>query len=233
MNRPRQICRWHIYAGREELETYAARSICRAAAQAIETRGRFIVVLAGGETPRGVYARLASMSSPWERWHVYFGDERCLPASDDGRNDRMARAAWLERVSIPSRQVHGIPAELGATNAAQRYAEALASIDSFDLVLLGLGEDGHTAGLFPGQEAHSAEPIIAVSNAPKPPAERVSLSASRLSRTRQAMFIVAGEAKRRAVAAWRHGESVPAAAITPPGGVDVLLDADAWPDRFA
>lgn len=219
--------RWHVYPTRDDLEARAAVAIARIGQQAIAARGRFAIVLAGGATPGGVYRRLASLAADWRGWHVYFGDERCLPAGDAGRNDRMARDAWLDHVPIPAEQVQSVPAELGPSEAATRYAEVLRGVDRFDLVLLGLGEDGHVASLFPGGPAERAD-VIAVFDAPKPPPERVSLSASRLSRACEVFFIVSGATKRRAVTAWRRGDALPARQIAPPGGVDVLLDAAAW-----
>ena len=140
----------------------------------------------------------------------------------------MAALAWLDHVSIPREQIHLIPAERGAEIAANSYAQAVAGIEQFDLVLLGLGEDGHTASLFPGHElgnAPNAPATIAVFDAPKPPPERVSLSARRLSSARQVMFLVTGEAKRQAVGEWRNGVAIPAAAIAPASGVDIYLEA--------
>ena len=159
---------------------------------------------------------------------MYFGDERCLPADDAERNSRMAADAWLDHVPIPQDQVHAIPAELGASAAALAYAETLGGVGDFDLVLLGLGEDGHTASLFPGRDwgvAPSAPDALAVFDAPKPPPQRVSLSAARLSRTREVLFLVEGEAKRSAVARWRAGEQLPAGAIRLASGVDVLVES--------
>lgn len=228
-----QLVRWHIYPTVEDFEARAADAILRAAAQSIAASGRFILVLAGGSTPRQVYARLASAAADWAGWHVYFGDERVSPAGDTARNDRMAEAAWLGQVPIPRRQVHPIPAEQGAAAAARRYAQVLAPVEHFDLVLLGLGEDGHTASLFPGRSHGASEDVVAVYDAPQPPRERVSLSAPRLSRARQVWFLVAGARKRPAVSAWRRGDPIPASTITPPAGVDILLDAAAWPERSA
>src|SRR6185437_3718305 len=150
---------------------------------------------------------------------------------DPDRNSKMARDEWLDHVSMPAANVHSIPAESGARDAAVLYARELRGIDAFDLVLLGLGEDGHTATLFPGHGcgAHTDSPdVLAVFNAPKTPPERVSLSAQRLSRARHVLFLVEGAGKRNAVVAWKRGDAIPAASIAPESGVDVLLDAVAY-----
>jgi 6-phosphogluconolactonase len=223
----RPTCRWHVHVAAHELERAATDQILRAAQQAIARGGAFHIVLAGGSTPRRVYAALARSPADWAHWHIWFGDERCLPPDAAERNSRMAADAWLDHVSIPAAQVHAIPAELGASTAATAYARTLAGRDDFDLVLLGLGEDGHTASLFPGHDmgATSAAPdALAVFDAPKPPPERVSLSARRLSATRELVFLVSGEGKRQAVADWRAGVAIPAAAIAPACGADILLD---------
>jgi 6-phosphogluconolactonase len=220
--------RWLGVADAAALRQIAYRHILDAAARAIERRGRFLIVLAGGNTPRGIYRMLRTADIDWSRWQVYFGDERCLPADDAERNSRMAADAWLNHVPIPQDQVHAIPAELGARAAALAYAETLRGVGDFDMVLLGLGEDGHTASLFPGRDwgvAASAPDALAVFDAPKPPPQRVSLSAARLSRTREVLFMVEGEAKRSAVIQWRMGADIPARAIRPQAGVDVLVES--------
>jgi len=230
--RPRQQRRWHLYPSVRDLEAHAVAAVTRAASQAIAARGRFSIVLAGGDTPRRLYRALAGVDADWTRWHVYFGDERCLAPGEADRNDTMARKAWLDRVTVPPAQCHAVPAELGPEEGAARYARLLAGVEEFDLVLLGLGEDGHTASLFPGSylgDATEAPAALAVRDAPKPPPERVSLSARRLSASRQVLFIVSGAAKARAVKSWAGGGAVPAAAIAPPDGVDILIDPDAWP----
>lgn len=223
----RQSCRWHILADTDALEQDATARILHAAQQAIARAGAFHLVLAGGNTPRRVYRALARSSVDWPHWHVWFGDERCLPPQDPERNSRMAADAWLDQVPIPPAQIHPIPAELGAVAAANAYAQMLAGLGDFDLVLLGLGEDGHTASLFPGHDwgiGATAPDVLAVFDAPKPPPERVSLSAHRLAAARQVLFIVSGAGKQAAVADWRAGAAIPAAAIAPAAGVDVLLD---------
>ena len=218
--------RWIAVADATALRQAATQRIVAAAARAIGQRGRFFIVLAGGNTPRGVYDLLRAASTDWSRWHVYFGDERCLPPDHAERNSRMAADVWLERVPIAHDQLHVIPAELGAASAAQRYADTLRGVGDFDLVLLGLGEDGHTASLFPGHDwgdTPDAPDVLAVFDAPKPPLERVSLSAARLSRAREVLFLVEGASKREAVARWKMGERIPARAIHPQAGVDVLM----------
>lgn len=218
--------RWREFPDADRLAADAARLVLDAARAAIAARGVFRVVLAGGRTPLAAYARLATAESEWPAWQVYFGDERCLPRGDAGRNDTEARRVWLDRVPIPVANVHGIPAEFGPEAGARRYAEVLAGVPEFDLVLLGLGEDGHTASLFPHRASGDAD-VLAVRAAPKPPPERVTLSAARLSRSRQVLFLVTGADKRAAVREWRNGRAPVAGEIAPAGGVEVWLDAEA------
>ncbi|HWH42834.1 MAG TPA: 6-phosphogluconolactonase [Usitatibacter sp.] len=221
-------CRWHGLSDSRELEKAAVEIMLSSARRAIGERGRFLVVLAGGDTPRETYRALRAADADWTAWQIYFGDERCLPADDPARNSRMAAQAWLDWVPIPAHHVHAIPAELGAPGAARAYAETLRAVGEFDLVLLGLGEDGHTASLFPGRPwgtEPGAPDTLAVLDAPKPPPQRVSLSAARLSRARQAVFLVAGESKRRALGEWRAGNGIPARAIMPAAGVDILVES--------
>lgn len=220
----RQACRWREFANRADLQAAVVAAIIAAAGRAIAAHGAFRLVLAGGTTPRAIYQALRLTGSDWPAWQVYFGDERCLPADDPARNSSMAGAAWLDHVAIPPAQIHAIPAELGAQAGAAAYAQALAGLGDFDLVLLGLGEDGHTASLFPGhpwETAASLPAAIPVLAAPKPPAQRVSLSPARLSAATQVLFVVDGAGKRAALQAWRAGAPIPASRIAPPNGVDV------------
>ncbi|HXS73401.1 MAG TPA: 6-phosphogluconolactonase [Rhodanobacteraceae bacterium] len=223
----RQV-RWHGFADSSDLQADALLRIRTAATTAIAARGVFRIVLAGGNTPRAIYQALRKAITDWSRWQVYFGDERCLPIADPQRNSRMARDSLLDQVPIPRANIHTIPAELGASAGAEQYAQTLRVIGDFDLVLLGLGEDGHTASLFPDHDwgiAPDAPDTLAVFDAPKPPPERVSLSAARLSRARAVLFLVDGDAKREAVMQWGNGEHIPASAIAPACGVDVLTES--------
>lgn len=223
-----QNCRWHPCADAYVLEQAVLEKIRDAARRSIEHRGAFHIVLAGGSTPRKIYSALRDIQTDWHAWHVYFGDERCLPEAHPERNSHMAASVWLEHVAIPAAQIHPIACEEDPSKAAAKYAQCLSRVGSFDMVLLGLGEDGHTASLFPGQEigdARDASDTLVVLNAPKPPAQRVSLSAHRLSKAHQVLFMVSGDSKRQAVQNWQSGIDIPATRITPDCGVDIYLDA--------
>ncbi len=227
---PAQRARWHVFPDAAALQASALTRVLAAAQDGIARRGTFDLVLAGGNTPRRLYRALRAATVDWTRWHLWLGDERCLPPADAERNSAMVRAEWLDHVALPAANFHPIPAELGGPEAAARYARDLRGLDAFDLVLLGLGEDGHTASLFPGRDwgCYLDSPdVLAVSGAPKPPPERISLSANRLSNARHVLFLVEGAGKREAVGAWKRGDAIPAASIAPPTGVDILLDVTA------
>ena len=140
-----QQCRWHLYPDSASLYERACQIILRNAQQAIAHNGEFRIVLAGGSTPRAVYEQLRYAESNWRHWRIYFGDERCLPADHAERNSAMARSVWLRHVKIPAKHIHPMPAEKGPDTGATKYTELLRETGPFDLVLLGLGEDGHTA----------------------------------------------------------------------------------------
>jgi 6-phosphogluconolactonase len=218
---------WQYFPDADAVAAAATALILSAADAALSARGEFRLVLAGGTTPNKVYRQLAASPAEWSHWQIYFGDERCLPAADPGRNSTMAAATWLDHVGIPQKNVHSIPAELGAQAAAQRYAPLVAAARPFDMVLLGMGEDGHTASLFPGHEHPAGEQVHAVSAAPKPPPERVSLSREALSDSHDVLILITGTGKRAAVQRWRAGEDLPIAHITAHDHLRVLIDREA------
>ncbi|MCG6934396.1 MAG: 6-phosphogluconolactonase [Proteobacteria bacterium] len=226
---PVQIRRWHVYSDTASLRQDVVDALIVVANHSIKQRGRFCIVLAGGRTPASIYQALRHAATDWSGWHIYFGDERCLPVGDPERNDCMARSCWLDHVPVPEKQIHPIPAELGSEVGARAYEKVIAGIDRFDLVLLGLGEDGHTASLFPGYELgtdQAAPAVLTVRDAPKPPPERISLSARRLSTSDRLWFIVAGADKAQALEMWRHDRDIPARFICPERGVDIYTDID-------
>lgn len=218
-----QISRWHQFESQDAINQATLQRILQAANSAIAARGSFSIVLAGGTTPKQVYELLRHADADWSKWHIYHNDDRCLPVDHADRNSLMARQAWLDHVAVPASQIHDIPAELGPVEGAKAYAETLKGVGDFDLVLLGLGEDGHTASLFPGHTWDDSVDAFPVFNSPKPPAERISISARRLSQAREVIFLVTGAGKQEAVDNWRKGVAIPATVIRPEAGVDVYV----------
>lgn len=220
--------RWHVMTDITELSMTVAARILDCAQDSIVRNGVFRIVLAGGRTPVAVYRRITDTGMDWSRWQFYFGDERCLPASHPERNSAMAFHNWLGRVPVPSRNIHPIRAELGAGEAARAYAELVERALPFDMVLLGMGPDGHTASLFPGHRHDEAELVHAVLDAPKPPPERVSLGFAALNAAQEVMILITGRDKHRAVQRWRAGEDLPVAHVHGHNGMDVYIDNDAF-----
>lgn len=228
MNHSPQSLQWYILNDAQSVAREASEKILTCSKQAIDKKGFFSIVLAGGSTPKQTYHLLKEMDCDWAHWHIYYGDERCLPENDAERNSVMASGAWLDQVAIPSQQIYAIPAHLGAKVAAHQYTDIVKKALPFDMVLLGMGEDGHTASLFPGQQHPEEELVHAVFNTPKPPPERVSLSANALSHTQELLFLVTGASKQNAVSAWKRGENLPVAQIKPLLGAKVLIDNAAY-----
>ena len=213
--------RWQPFESIDFLRHAVCNAIALSASRAIAQRGRVALVLAGGNTPRAIYRLLRDMQTDWSKWHVYHGDERCLSPDHEDRNSLMVQQVLLDHVPIPPQQVHHIPAELGPLAGASAYAKTMRNVASFDLVLLGLGEDGHTASLFPGHTVDNSADAVPVFDSPKPPSERISLSQNRLSDAEQVIFIVSGAGKQQAVNDWRGGVPIPATLIRPANGVEV------------
>lgn len=213
--------RWHPFQSQDDINQAAVSRILKAADEAIEKNDSFLIVLAGGSTPKAVYQMLSKQTADWAKWHVYHNDDRCLPVDHADRNSKMAKDAWLNHVAIPASQIYDIPAELGNIEGAKAYAQTLQGVRTFDLVILGLGEDGHTASLFPAQAVDNSADAVPVSEAPKPPADRITISEKRLNNTSEVMFLVTGAGKQAAVDNWRKGINIPAMLITGKQGADV------------
>ena len=196
--------------------------VARAAADqivAVLEGGARTLVLAGGNTPKRCYELLAGAEVRWGRVTVLFGDERCVPPDDPDSNYRMAKEALLDRVAPAT--VHRIAGELGPDEAAAAYDGIVGALAPLDVVLLGAGEDGHTASLFPGHpEVHASGFAVGVRNAPKPPPDRVSLTLPALQGARRVIVLATGAGKADAVARARRGE-VPSGMIA---GALWLLD---------
>ncbi len=216
---------WQVVADVEAVAREAVKKILGIAQDAIATRGVFSLVLAGGSTPARTYQLLAAQDQDWAAWQFYFGDERCLPVDDPERNSVMVAENLFRHIPLRQQQIHVIPAEQGAEAAALAYEQEITPAQPFDLVLLGLGEDGHIASLFPGRQYPENRLVVAVHDAPKPPPERVSLNYGALSSAQELLFLVSGRGKARAVRDWRNGKDIPAARLPEP---QILIDEAAW-----
>jgi len=223
------------------LARVAAQEFQRLALAAIQERGRFSVALSGGNTPRAVYSLLAGEHKqlPWDRIHVFFGDERHVPPDHPDSNFRMARESLLSKVAIPDANVHRIRAELEAEAAAKDYDGQLAEFfhlndhdwPRFHLVFLGLGDDGHTASLFPGSSALTdVSNRVAANWVEKLQTFRITLTFPVLNRAADVIFLVSGESKAQILSAvLKPGErKYPAQGVQPENGRLLwLADQDA------
>lgn len=211
---------WQLLKDAGAVAQAASERILRAARRAVAARGRFSLVLAGGGTPRQTYELLAHEAVDRSAWTLYYGDERCLPPRDEARNSRMVMDTGLVMHTAAH---YPIPAELGPERGAQAYTPLVEAALPFDMVLLGMGEDGHTASLFPGLDWPD-EPVIPVRGAPKPPPQRVSLGLGALRQCHEMLVLVSGEGKAAAVRAWRAGASLPVARAADIPQASVLVE---------
>jgi 6-phosphogluconolactonase len=228
-----------VYENPETLAEAAAGGLAARAAEAIEERGRFTVVLAGGSTPKATYDILARDYAgriDWSKVHVFFGDERAVPPDDDDSNYKMAREALLDHVPVAS--VHRMQGELPPDEAAEAYEEELRGffgpdeLPRFDLILLGIGGDGHTASLFPETSALEVHDRWVVANPVlKLETTRITLTVPVINASHAVYFLVAGEGKADALAHILGGDAdpraYPASLIQPQAGPTWMLDTPA------
>ena len=232
-----------VFNDLENLSHAAANLFTAQAAESITKRNRFLVALNGGNTPMRLFQLLATDHRDqvdWKRVHVFWGDERCVPPDDAGSSYGQARDALLSRVPIPDSNIHRIMGELGPVEASGNYSLTVRRFASpplewprFELVYLGMGEDGHTASLFPGSPVEEAEPVIPVTaHYQDRPANRVTLTPAVFNSARRVVFMVTGAKKAVTLAEvlsdrYNPGQ-YPAQRINPTdGGLIWLVDEEA------
>lgn len=213
-----------ILADREQLVARSHEILLAKLAEAIQTRGQFTLALAGGSTPKPLYEALAGDDLPTDKIHIFWGDERYVPAEHPDSNQNMARQAWLDRVDFPEGNLHPMPTGAGnpAADAEAHDAELRSffgvspgEVPSLDVILLGMGDDAHTASLFPRTEAlQVCDRLVTVGNKDGQP--RLTFTIPLLNKARCVLFLVAGESKRSALAQ-----------VFAPEG-----DADTYPSRY-
>jgi 6-phosphogluconolactonase len=232
-----------VYPDHQSFVDGAAAFVAELAAESIAARGRFTIALAGGGTPRPIYARLAAADHAahidWGKVHVFFSDERCVPPDDAASNYRMACEALLDHVPLPSANVHRMHGEEDPTLAALAYEHDLqrvfrtAAAPVFDLICLGMGDDGHTASLFPGTAAlREHERWVVAHYVEAMLAWRLTFTAALINAARHVVFLVEGAGKSETL--WRvlagpyQPNELPAQLIQPLNGqTHWLVDAAA------
>jgi 6-phosphogluconolactonase len=232
-----------IFQSLKDISQDAAEIFVHLAAKAIRERGRFLVALNGGSTPVGLFQLLPAdyrEKADWSSTHVFWGDERCVPSNDPESSYGQARDLLLRHVPIPESNVHRIKGELPPVEASNDYSLILREFASpplewprFDLVYLGMGEDGHTASLFPGSPLDVSEPVIPVTaHYQGRSAERITLTPLVFNSAHTVVFMAAGEKKAVTLAEVLGGrynpEQLPAQRIDPRDGKSIwLVDEDA------
>lgn len=207
---------WHIMRDPAEAAAACADYLSARIRCLLADRQLCHVALPGGSTPADCLRRLSAHDLPWERIHWYLGDERCLPSGDGERNDHMIESSLWSSIACAMDNRHPIPAELGAETAAGIYSDLISRVGRLDIALLGMGEDGHTASLFPGNPAlEDTRPAVPVHHAPKPPPDRVSLGLSTLLACAERIVLATGEAKQDAIAQVKAAIPLPVNRIGP------------------
>ena len=213
---------WRIFPDAAAVAQAAADYLAGHIRTVLTERDSCHIALPGGTTPAACLQLLAQQDLPWTRIHWYLGDERCLPVGDAERNDTLIGDCLWSRIPTPAENCHPIRAELGAGPAAADYAELIGQVGKLDIALLGMGEDGHTASLFPGNPAlEMCDAAVPVFDAPKPPPERVSLSIPTLQAAVVRVVLITGAGKRDAVQQLQSGASLP---INRVGELEIFAD---------
>ena len=222
----------HVSATADESARQAAELVAALSERAVRDRGRFAIALSGGSTPRRLHAVLASeeyrQRISWPHWRVFWGDERAVRPDHDESNYRMARETLLDHVALSQAHVHRIPTEFGPVRAAADYEQTVrqalyADVPVFDLILLGMGDDGHTASLFPGSEALQEDRRLVVADwVPHLDAHRITFTLPLINRAAAVAFLVEGAHKSNMAQHVLHAspgeEPLPASLVQPTNG---------------
>jgi 6-phosphogluconolactonase len=239
--------KYRVWKTAPEVAAGAAELFASCAEDAAAARGVARIAVSGGTTPKAMFALLADKSAPyfarvpWDKLQLFWVDERCVPPTDSDSNYRMTDEAMLSKVPLPAAQIHRMEGELDPALAASRYEAALraafrlegAETPVFDLVLLGMGDDGHTASLFPHTQAlDEITKLVVANHVPQKDTWRITLTAPVINRGREVAFLIEGAAKADVLAAVVSGprdpESLPSQLIRPASGKLIfLLDAAA------
>jgi len=199
---------WLVYKELETVAKAAADFIAETIEECRQQRGICHIALPGGNTPKYCLAYLAKKKLAWNKIHWYMGDERCFPIGHKERNDVMLEQYLWSKIT--DTHIYRMPTEKGAEAAATEYRNIIAGFDHFDLAFLGIGEDGHTASLFPSNNAlNDTRSVIPVYDSPKPPSDRVSLSIDTLKQALNRVVLASGRDKASIIVRIKKGEPLP------------------------
>lgn len=230
----------HVYTDKTMLVAAASDQVIELMRDAIASHDRCSIALSGGSTPKPIYQAIAKADLPWDKIYVYWGDERYVPATHADSNGKMAREAWLDHVAIPAENIFVVPTDTDSPEiTAEQYQQSLIDsfqaaseddVPQFDLILLGMGDDGHTASLFPHTPAlNEFYRWVTVGNKDGQP--RITFTARLINQARHVMFVVAGANKQTALsqvfAPSADSAVYPSRLIAPVGELRWLLDAAA------
>lgn len=212
--------KWNVYKEFDEASKAAADFLASKISDCIEKNAVCHVALSGGNTPARCLNNLATNSISWEKVHWYLADERCYPEGHEERNDLMLRKNLWSLISDTN--IHIIPAELGAEEAAAKYRDIVSSIEYIDIIFLGIGEDGHTASLFPDNKALlDSRTVVPVYDSPKRPNERVSLSINMIKKSPCKVVLAGGDSKAAIISRVKNGEPLPVNSV---GSINWYMD---------
>jgi len=224
---------------KKDFDKTAAEFILSSAKKAIQKNGVFSIALSGGTTPLGVYKLLASQQKIWIDTHIFWGDERCVPYDDERSNFKSAYDNLISKIKIPTENIHKIPSITNPEKAALEYEKVLKdffkiknnSLPEFDLILLGIGIDGHTASLFPTSKSlQEKKKWVVETDIPEiePRVKRVTLTLPVINNAKSFLFLISGNEKKEIVDKIIEGDAeaqknYPAAMIKPRGKITWMI----------
>ncbi len=215
--------RWNVHDTFEKASIAAAEFLAEKIIFSVENYDKCRIILPGGNSPARCLEVLAEKKLPWTKVSWYLGDERCYPSGHVDRNDIMLQKNLWSHLLNP--KLFLIPAELGAEEGAKQYRKTIETIKCFDIAFLGMGEDGHTASLFPGNEAlNDSRSVVPVYHSPKAPDDRVSLGVNTLSNAKYRVVLTGGNGKAEALSKIKKGCDLP---INRLGEITWFIDEDA------
>lgn len=203
-----------VFQSEEDFIQSTVAFIARTAEEVLKSEESFQMILCGGNTPIGIYKQLRFIQTDWEKWHLWLGDERVTNQREE-LNSQLIKESWLDFLSIKP-VLHSIPLEGTIKENISTYSQAIGDLKRFDLALLGIGEDGHTASLFPENDiglTSDSPDVLYIENAPKLPKYRISLSANCLNRANAILFIAKGREKQKIIDEVRRNERLPCSSV--------------------